>query len=392
MDHGKFLSLVKLLDNFKEIELYKGVKLGTEEDIKKIPIMTRDRLHNFRLSDCPEKPIFVHSTSGSTGKNLFVFFSKKAFEATLKRKTHLFNYFGIKKGALALNLFPYGLSVIGDGVQDVLVNEGVVVFPVGVPKSENFYVMVDAIRRLKPEVIFSPVSLLYETFEELNDSTIVKKIIAGGSLFSPVFYNNIKKMSGAEEIYDCYGCNEAGAFAVKSSEIPGCFRVFDDGLILEVEHEGKISEQGKGNLLITDLSNYSMPFIRYHVGDKVELLRKGPEVYMKFLGRTDSYTNFNNQVVPLPLLVKLGADCVGHDKFFYLIDKDEKTNRDHCMMHVQKKDLENAKGIKEKLNQNNVNISIQVKEWHKFPMTDSGKYINIIDKRKRLLPEKGLNI
>ena len=49
-------------------------------------------------------------------------------------------------------------------------------------------------------------------------------------------------------------------------------KVVADGLLLEVlEDSGKASATGTGDLLVTDLDNTCMPFIRYRLGDRVEL-------------------------------------------------------------------------------------------------------------------------
>ena len=48
----------------------------------------------------------------------------------------------------------------------------------------------------------------------------------------------------------------------------GEFHTCDDGLILEVLHEGRPAEPGEqGEVVATNLHAYSMPFIRYRLGD-----------------------------------------------------------------------------------------------------------------------------
>lgn len=100
------------------------------------------------------------------------------------------------------------------------------------------------IRGIKPRVMFSTAELL--TKED-------KKFI------SSVFQS---------ELIDFYSCNECGIIAWECKEHSG-YHINSENVIVEfIKEDGTSAEAGeKGEMVITSLSSYAMPFIRYRLGD-----------------------------------------------------------------------------------------------------------------------------
>lgn len=76
----------------------------------------------------------------------------------------------------------------------------------------------------------------------------------------------IKRVFGAP-IQNEYGCGEVGAIAYECEL--GYLHVMSENVLVEVRRaDGQSAEPGEaGELIITDLTNYAMPLIRYRVGD-----------------------------------------------------------------------------------------------------------------------------
>lgn len=74
-----------------------------------------------------------------------------------------------------------------------------------------------------------------------------------------------------EEVFGCkvtnrYGCEEVSLIACECRE--GNMHLNCDSLIVELVREGRAVEPGEpGAIVVTDLTNYGMPFVRYKVGD-----------------------------------------------------------------------------------------------------------------------------
>jgi phenylacetate-CoA ligase len=71
-----------------------------------------------------------------------------------------------------------------------------------------------------------------------------------------------------------FGAHECNIVAWECRET-GLYHVCDDNIVADVVHDGKPVREGDGGeLVITALHSYAMPFIRYRMGDMVV---KGPE-------------------------------------------------------------------------------------------------------------------
>ena len=96
-----------------------------------------------------------------------------------------------------------------------------------------------------------------------------------------------------------YGCNEANAIAFECRE--GHMHCLTDNVLVEVIKDGVPVFNEEGDIYITSLSNYAMPFLRYQMGDRGILVRdcqcpcgsKRPELIVKS-GRTSDYISLPN--------------------------------------------------------------------------------------------------
>ena len=69
-------------------------------------------------------------------------------------------------------------------------------------------------------------------------------------------------------VYEKFGCFESGVIFCECSEHNG-LHTFTEGAYVEYLTEGRKSKPGEiADIIITDLFNYGMPFIRYKIGDK----------------------------------------------------------------------------------------------------------------------------
>jgi phenylacetate-CoA ligase len=87
-----------------------------------------------------------------------------------------------------------------------------------------------------------------------------------GGLASPAMAARIGAGLGAR-FGDKYGTSELGTVAASCGQAPG-MHIFEDLFIVEALHKGRPVEPGQvGRLVMTDLTNSTMPLLRYDVGD-----------------------------------------------------------------------------------------------------------------------------
>ncbi len=149
-------------------------------------------------------------------------------------------------------------------------------FACAVMNEENMMEVVDALRRLKPRAF-----LCYTQSGAELARFIVKRglrdwpdvsVLCGAEKLYPQDRASLKEAFGPG-VFETYGCREFMLMATECEHHDGLHQSIEN-LVLEVlvEENGRVrhAEPGEeGELAITDLHNYGMPFIRYVTGDRV---------------------------------------------------------------------------------------------------------------------------
>lgn len=107
------------------------------------------------------------------------------------------------------------------------------------------------------------------------DDIKLKSVISWGDKMFPHFREVIEKTFHTR-VFDTYGCGEH--IFVASQCHHGRYHITDPHVIVEIlDSEGRPVEDGKlGYVVVTKLTSYSMPLVRYYLGDlAVKLAEKG---------------------------------------------------------------------------------------------------------------------
>ena len=291
-----------------------GVKpndIKTVEDIRKIPITTKQELRDNFPDGVIARGVDVNKcwtsrTSGSTGIPLTVVYGEKDedYEKAIALRPNLSCGQKIrdkwvvitspahatpKKWFQRLGFFgPDGISLLTD-IQE----------------------QISIIERINPDVIdgySSAIYLLAKEIKETGNDKIRPRIIYGSAeLLTDEMREYINSVFGVE-IYDQFGCVE---LARTAWECPEHFEyhIDIDAVVMEFLSRGEAVGSGeRGEIVYTGLYNYSMPFIRYAVGDigvptdeKCPCGRGLP--LMKVIeGRTDAFVQVPNGKIFSPII------------------------------------------------------------------------------------------
>ena len=205
------------------------------------------------------------------------------------------------------------------------------------------------VRALKPAIVNAYTNQLPDLFGALGRKHSIKTCVVNGELLWPSYRVRIEKMAGVR-VHDHYGAMEVSGFAIARRPDDTHMTVFPDGLLLEVQREdGVIAQEGTGDLLVTDLENTCMPFIRYRLGDRVELIRRGRGLAVRVLSRTEDSFLVNGVVVMKSMLVRAINDLLGHPRFSFALVKDPVTYKDTLTVHVPPEDQARAGVVAEGL-------------------------------------------
>jgi phenylacetate-CoA ligase len=157
----------------------------------------------------------------------------------------------------------------------------------------------EELRRFRPEIIYGygvSIYLLAEYIERTGESILPcrpKVVICTSEMLFDPQKQLISRVFDAPCVCD-YSAAEAGLIA---HECPaGSLHIADENLYLEtLDESGETTEAGPGRLLFTDLRPSRTPFIRYELGDIVELAPpefrcpcgRGLRVIQSLVGRSE---------------------------------------------------------------------------------------------------------
>lgn len=243
------------------------------EDICKIPVLTKaDVQNNFdslisRRVDVAKCDKEV--TSGSTGNPLTILADKRSSHLMTANRLRCYvenggRLFKDKYALLTVVRQPVKRTAFGS----LLTRFGFskrVKFNTQSPVSE----VLDNLVNFGPDVIDSYPSFLILLARELEKSekTIAPRLVFG---FGELLDDNSRKVINSAfgtEIFDTYGCTEAGDIAWECSERIG-YHINADLIAPEfVKDNEPVAAEESGEILLTPLWNYAMPLIRYKIGD-----------------------------------------------------------------------------------------------------------------------------
>lgn len=133
---------------------------------------------------------------------------------------------------------------------------------------------VRAINSYKPKIIRGYASALYEIcrFVEKRKLTIHTPtlIVSGAEMLRSNLRKRIESVFGTK-VYDFYGSREVNGIAGECRH--GLLHMFMFNNYVEVvdNNNNKVKEDENGKVIVTTLHSYSMPFIRYDIGDMAVL-------------------------------------------------------------------------------------------------------------------------
>jgi phenylacetate-CoA ligase len=252
-----------------------GVNPGdirTAGDLGQIPITTRAEVQSVPLTDrlcdgADETTMYNRLTSGSTGHPLRVL---------LPNASQAINNFLTLRSCTRYGLMPWHrkMNTCTRKKTPILPNIGE---RFGLYRRNWLETLrpldhwVDQIREYRPHCIMGFLSSLRVLAYHLLDAGITdlrpRFVITIGEATDPATHNAIERAFSAPT-YDLYGSWEGGMMAWECPRCEG-YHINADWVIVELLENGVPVQPGEeGDVVITNLHNHGMPFIRYAQGDR----------------------------------------------------------------------------------------------------------------------------
>lgn len=299
---------VPMYREFYDSHSFKPPLVRDYDDIEKVPVISKNIIHSFPLkkrvdSHVSEKDVLKESTSGSTGEPLEIWSDgTEGFIQSMK---------------CIRFLREWGYSVFDNTVQlwrEVYDPKKSVIQQLGLLKRQHVSFMDDVDKQIRKivqyrcDVLFSSRSSLEILADELTKRGVKIRpriLVSGCEVLTEEHRQLFRKTFNCNTL-EIYGCNETGNIAWECPNVSNAHNLHIDMETVVVNFRDitmMTDSKRVGSIVVTNLENYVMPFIRYDLGDLILLPESNKcscgrtlPVLGKVLGRNDDIIQYNERM------------------------------------------------------------------------------------------------
>jgi phenylacetate-CoA ligase len=296
-------------------------KDNAEQALRKFPILTKDiirkesdRLHKLR----PGIRWYNYASGGSTGEPIQLIHDFEYKMKMLLQKRLQKEWAGVHIGDIMVKLWGSEVDVVKEkeDIRHRLMNwvNSIYVLNAFVMDDERMRAYIDIINKVRPKFILAYANSLYDLSLFMSRHRLKvhapHAIMTSAIKLYPEQRELIERMFGCA-VFDRYGTREVGDIASECEKHDGLhvsmfmhyIEILDDDLL-------PCGEGETGNLYVTLLTNYTMPLIRYRIGDMAKATSKqcpcgrGLPLIREVVGREmDNFIAPGGKMVPGGLFV-----------------------------------------------------------------------------------------
>ena len=393
---------------YKKIVEKKSITFSEEtifEDIKKLPILTKDIIRKefeslYRIQ--PKISWYYNTSGGSTGEptKLIQDNNYKAESSAMKRLYD--SWAGYFLGETQIKLWGSEKDILlgKDQLKNRVVNwiKSIYLLNTFSMDEERMQKYILVINKKKPKFILAYVQSIYELarFIDKNNYRVYspKAIMTSAGTLYPSMRETIERIFQCP-VFNRYGSREVGDVACECEKHEGLHVGMFAHYVEILDEDLKPCSEGKiGNIYVTLLTNFTMPLIRYKIGDLAVYTKekcscgRGLSLIKKVVGRTNSMIRTNKGVidsVAVSVLLYFFDDGIPFQSFSkYQIIQENKTkiifkaviSNPDLWLREKKKIMEKFKKVL------GSDLKIAFQEVNHILPLKSGKYVYIINKMK----------
>ena len=247
------------------------------DDIATLLIMTKSDINkNFdQIATQTKEPLWIKSTGGSTGEPLHFAYTKESYEWRVAMSKRGYAWAGAPPGAK--QAYIWGIQ-LGKIVRIKQMKEKLhhfidrqLYFNCFEFDEQAMSQCLVKLNRFKPAAVVGYTNPLYNLALFIGNSSKIKfapqGVICAAEKVHPYQREAIERVFGAK-VFNTYGSREFMLIAAECEKHEG-LHISAENLIVEIiKDDGSPAKDGEtGRIIVTDLYNYGMPFIRYEIGD-----------------------------------------------------------------------------------------------------------------------------
>ena len=250
-------------------------------NIQEFPFLTkkivRKEFENLKSNDLYKRKHYINSSGGSTGEPTRLIQDQEFHVACKFVRYEQKEWIGYKFGDPMIVLwgndeeFLQGTMGLKPKVINFLKNVTFLnTYRMGEADKLNEYI--EIINRKKPSFILSYVQSIYNLAKFAKENKIkihpVKTIMTSAGTLYPFIKQELEEAFGAK-ICNRYGSREVGNIASTGKGIDELKISVNNVYVEIIDEKGNLCPDGvEGEIVVTSLTNYAMPFIRYRIGDR----------------------------------------------------------------------------------------------------------------------------
>ena len=233
------------------------------KDLQKLPRLTKkivkENFDKMISSNFPKKDLVPWSTGGSTGVPLKFMQDRESLMWINTAMLRSFYWAGYRRFDKLVNVwgFPEKLSPLKPWQRHLTIST------FGADDQEIRYYL-ELIRKFKPKGIRGYASSLYVLAQQASGIKLDFAISSSEVLFDR--YRKLIEEKFECDVYDNYSSREF-MVASECKEHPGYHVAAENVMVEFVRDNEHVAPGERGEILITDLTKYGMPLIRYETGD-----------------------------------------------------------------------------------------------------------------------------
>jgi len=260
---------------FKDLGL-KPDNIKTVKDLVKLPILTKEDVRNnlakMIARSFQRSRLIPERTGGSTGEPLDFFTTKESWSWEHAAGFRAYGWSGYQLGDKQALMWGHPVDLVEfQKLRENIVNffQRTIVLPCDYVSDKSMTIFANRLERFRPKLIRGYASAVYlfaKFCKERGHNIQPKAVITTAD----TLFDHERRMIEDTfkcEVYDFYGSREAAGIASECPEHSG-YHVSAENIILEIIRKGEHVAPGEnGEILVTNLNNYGMPFIRYGTKD-----------------------------------------------------------------------------------------------------------------------------
>lgn len=291
---------------YKELFTKNHISVNGIKSFKRIPFLTKSLIkENFDKIisvEAKKTELRKSNTGGSTGEPLEFYTDQRSISIDNAHHKFVYNLMGYKKGDIIIdsggiklspNLISKNIYWVKYPSYSIWGNWG---FSALYLNNENIHFYINQILNLKPSIVRGYPSFLNELAQNILKNNISLDFKVKGINLTAEYCSEEQRISiekaFSSKVYLEYGQGEKTVFCYSNGISYELISSPIYGYVEVIKENGEEALDGdEGEIIVTSLCNFSMPFIRYKTGDraKVSTKKEGIVKFEKILGRAQDY-------------------------------------------------------------------------------------------------------